>query len=536
MLEILRVQNIVLIDAVEIHFGAGFHVLSGETGAGKSALLQALSLVTGSKADLSLLRQGCKQGFVEAVFSPRSDHEWQQLLGEAGLTWYPDEPIVLRRELSASGKTRAFYNDQLITQTLLKQIGAHCLEIVGQQATHNVRTLSVQREFVDTYGTLLPLLARFQQAFHKEKTCEAEWQALRQAESQRVREREGIEREREELQRANLQEDEEPLLIAEHDQMQHAQELLEGLETLSHRMGDRQHSLIVLAQREKQALERLMPMDPSLAEVVSAMERVQIELHEVDRWIERAIAKIERHPQRFQRLQERLQEIHQLKKRYGPTVASIKVYQQTLETRFQQLEAADLRQIELERLLETARQETEEAARALTTARMAHLHPFAEALQRHLEPLNMPKVQVNIRRHARARCLYGDEEIEIFFLPNCGEKELPISESSGGELSRIHLAVHMVLKGKSTVSSLVFDEIDANIGGATARVVGEMLAHVSRHTQVLCITHFPQVARFATHHLQIVKMEESGRTLTKVASLSPEERHVELARMMGGAV
>lgn len=533
MLEVLRIQNIVLIDNVEVHFGSGFHVLSGETGAGKSALLQALALVTGVKADLSLLRQGSKQGFVEAVFSPRSDETWKHLLQDAGLTWHPDEPIVLRRELALPGKTRAFYNDQLITQTLLKQIGTHCLEIVGQQATHNVRALNVQREFVDTYGTNLPLLMRFQQAFQKEKASTAEWQLLFDTEPERLRQREIIERERGELKRANLQEEEEEQLIAEHDRMQHARELFMGLEAFSHRMGDRERSLISLAQREKHALERLMHFDPALADVVSAMERVQIEVQEIDRSIERAMAKIEFQPQRLEQLEQRLQEIHQLKKRYGPTFALIIAHQEKLEKQFQQLEEADRRQIELKELLNVMRNETEEAATKLTHARNAQLKPFAKELQGHLELLNMPKVQVDVRRHPRARCQHGDEDLEIFFLPNFGEKELPISESSGGELSRIHLSLQMVLSGKSTVSSLVFDEIDANIGGATAKVVGEMLANVGQHTQVLCITHFPQVARYATHHLQIMKVEDGGRTLTKVTSLSQEERRHELARMMG---
>lgn len=534
MLTILRIQNIVLIESVEIHFGAGFHVLSGETGAGKSALLQALGLVIGAKADLSLLRQGTKQGFVEAVFSPRSDTQWKHLLEEAQLTWDPDEPIVLRRELSLSGKTRAFYNDQLITQALLKQIGAECIEIVGQQASHNMRSLSMQRELLDLYGDIAPLLKEFQTAFHIEKKYDAEWQELRNKEPERVRQREMMEREQSQLHEANLQEEEEQNLIAQHDRMQHAREFLEGLETLSHRMGGSQNALIALAQREKHALERLVHLEPSATEVVSAMERVQIELQEINLWIARSMAKVEFDAAHFQRIEERLQEIHLLKKRYGPTLSSVIAYKETLEARLQKLTEADLRQIDLETLLEKAQKATGEAARALTAARMNHLKPFAEALQVHLEPLNMPKVQVDVKCHLRPRSQSGDEEVEIFFLPNFGEKILSISESSGGELSRIHLAIHMVLSGKSTLSSLVFDEIDAHIGGGAATIVGQMLADVSRNTQVICITHFPQVARYATHHLQIAKVEESGRTVTKVAALSQEERRHELARMMGG--
>lgn len=533
MLEILRVQNIILIETVEIHFGVGFHVLSGETGAGKSALLQALALVTGAKADLSVLRQGAKQGVVEAVFAPRCDDAWRQLLDEAELVWHADEPIVLRRELSVSGKTRAFYNDQLITQARLQQMGSLCLEIVGQQASYNIRMLSTQRGLVDTYGETLPLLTRFQEALHREKMLAKERQELSEKAPERVRQREIIEKEREELSSHNLQEEEEAGLIAEHDRLQHAQVLLEGLEGISHRIGGKQDSLLALAKQEKQALERLMPIEPSLAELAGQMQRVQIELQEMYRWMGDAMGKLEFHPERFEQLEQRLTAIHVLKKRYGPTFSAILAHKEALEARWQQLEAADLRQVMLEDLLDAAKQETEHAARALTAARLGAMQPFARALQAYLEPLNMPNVQVDVRHNARARGLHGDEDIEIFFLPNLGEKELPIAESSGGELSRIHLALHMALRGKMAASSLVFDEIDANIGGSTARVVGEMLVRVSEHTQVLCITHFPQVARFAAHHLQIAKVEEGGRTVTKVTSLSPEERHQELTRMMG---
>lgn len=534
MLTILRIQNIVLIESVEIHFGAGFHVLSGETGAGKSALLQALGLVIGAKADLSLLRQGTKQGSVEAVFSPRSDDAWRSLLEEAELSFDPDEPIVLRRELSASGKTRAFFNEQLITQTLLKQIGAKCIEIVGQQASYNMRSLSMQRDLLDLYGNLAPLLQDFQSAFHLENSYDTEWQQLRDKEPERVRQREIIERERDQLYQANLQEDEEQNLIAQHDHMQHAREFLEGLETLSHRMGGSQSALITLAQREKQALERLVALDPSATEAVLAMQRVQAELQEVNLWIARSLAKIEFDGAHFQHVEERLQEIHLLKKRYGPTLSAVIAYKETLDARLQKLSEADTRQMDLEDLLKSAQQETAKTASKLTAARKKQLKPFAEAMQKHLEPLNMPKVQVEIKCHPCSRSQNGDEEIEIFFLPNFGEKMLSIAESSGGELSRIHLAIHMVLSGKSTLSSLVFDEIDAHIGGGAATVVGKMLAHVSESTQVLCITHFPQVARYATHHLQIAKLEEAGRTVTKVKSLLQDERHHELARMMGG--
>lgn len=533
MLEILRVQNIILIEAVEIHFGAGFHVLSGETGAGKSALLQALALVTGVKADLSILRQGAKQGIVEAVFSARCDEAWRQLLEAAELSWHPDEKIVLRRELSISGKTRAFYNDQLITQALLKQMGCLCLEIVGQQASYNIRTVSTQRELVDTYGEILPLLTRFQQAFYLEKTLAKEQQELLSHEPERVRLREIIEKEREELKDANLQEDEEAQLIAEHDRLQSNEVLLEGLEGISQRIGGRPDALLARAQHEKQALERLSSIDPSFQEPYSSMQRIQIELQEIYRWMGDAIGKLEFHPERLEQLEQRLTAIHALKKRYGSTFEAIMAHKEALETRWKQLEEAQERQVLLEDLLSAAKQETEQAARALTLKRLEVLKPFASALQAYLEPLNMPKVQVDARCTPRERCLHGDEEIEIFFLPNLGEKELPIAESSGGELSRIHLALHMALRGKVMAPSIIFDEIDANIGGSTARIVGEMLAHVSEHAQVLCITHFPQVARFATHHLQIAKVEEAGRTVTKVTSLSLEERQHELMRMMG---
>lgn len=533
MLEILRIQNIILIETAQVHFGAGFHVISGETGAGKSALLQALALVTGCKAELSFLRQGAKQGMVEAVFAPRCDEAWKQLLHEAELPWYENEPIVLRRELSTLGKTRSFYNDQLITQTLLKQMGALCLEIVGQQASYNVRFCSTQREFIDIYGGNLPLLTAFQRAFQHEKDLEKQLQQLTQHEHERVRQRQTLEQERAELTAANLQHDEEALLLQEHDGLQNAKVLLEGLETLSQRLGGRPDSLLYLAQREKQALERLSALEPSLSEAIESMQRVQMEVQDVYSRVGSTIAKLDFHPERCEEIEQRLNLLHQLKKRYGASTTAILSYAQEIDKRLQELDRLDMRQMELESLITAAQKETEGAAQKLTKARMAHLEGFAKQLQAHLEPLNMPKVQVTVKAAPKARCHYGDEEIEIFFLPNVGEKELSIADSSGGELSRIHLAIHMALCGKSHTQSIFFDEIDANIGGVAAGVVGDMLAGLSRQAQVICITHFPQVARHATHHLQIAKVEEEGRTLTKVTALSQEAREHELARMMG---
>lgn len=535
MLRALSIRNIILVESVEVSFASGFTVISGETGAGKSAIMAALSLVAGARSDSGVLRKGADKGIVEATFDQSDTERTTHLLEEAGISWEKGERLLIRRELSSTGRSRAFINDQLVSLSCLKAIGDVLIEMVGQHASQELRQTDHHRLVVDLFGSLSSSREAFALAWQSLHSLTAERDQLNHQEAQRIRDMDSLLMQQEELDEANIQEGEEEELFAEYSILSNAAELMQGTETLAQAVSGDEESALRLLTKQRALMQRLVKLDAGLRESEEALERAILEMQELGCSLGQHLARLENNPQRLTQVSERLSLINKLKRKYGPLASNVCLYHARLRDKIKQLEGADARLGSLQKEVIAQEQLVDQLAQVLSQKRTQAASKLERALFQQLASLNMPKVQLQIRVQPQKRTSTGDDLVEMQFAPNTGERLLAVQDcASGGELSRLLLAIKAVLADKQAVPTLVFDEIDANIGGETALIVGRKLAEIGQSLQLLCITHFPQVARFAQTHLLISKEEEHGRTFTRIEVLNEVTRAKELQRMIGG--
>lgn len=535
MLKHLRIQNIILIESADITFEAGLNVLSGETGSGKSALMNALNLIVGERTDTSVIRRGAEKGVVEAVFDTSAIPQLEIVLEQGGIDHEKGEDLIIRREISLAGKSRAFINNQMAQLGLLRKAVPLLLDIVGQHANQQLLSVDNHRDILDIFGGLEQDAAAFAHSWEEERQQRMQLDEMVRSEAQRLRDIEMYERELEELRAAQLQENEEEELFAEYSLLTNSENLLHKVQEITQTLcGDRQNALAILT-RHKAAFEHIGRIDPSLVDSAKAYENALLELQEVAYTLTRYQSSIEQNPDRVAEVNERLSLINRLKKRYGNTIAEIREYQVQSEQKLHLLCNGDCLMEELRQQLQKLEERNSQVCQKLTEQRRKAAHQLETAVTQELRALNMPNVEFFADMAPQKRNSSGEDHVEFYLSPNVGEHRIPVKEcASGGELSRLMLALQSLLAGKKQVPSLIFDEIDANIGGETAVVVGANLRKIGSKHQVLCITHFPQVAKQAHHHLQISKHEHNGRTLTLIKELDEDAREEELTRMLGG--
>jgi len=534
MLNRLHITNIILIDTAEMCFGRGLNVLSGETGSGKSAIMNALSLILGERAETGMIRRGCDKGSVEASLEIEGIPALAHQLEEAGIHHEAGDELIIRRDISMAGKSRAFINNQAVQLTLLRQLGDYLFKIIGQHATQWLLSVEKHREIVDMFGDLGKDVSAFSKSWSEENLNRKELETLINQEAQRLREIEVCRMELDELIEASLKDGEDDDLFAEYTLLSNAQDRTEKAHQITQTLSGERVSIIASLNRDKTVFEQLIQIDPSLTDAYRAYKSSLLELQEIAYTLHAYRSKIESSPARTSEVNERLTLITRLKRKYGSTMGEIQGYMDALSNKLSVLENADVRIEELQLGLSILEAANNKRSQDLTKKREASAKKLGEAIVTQLRSLNMPKVEFRVKITPQRRTGKGDDAIEFYLVPNIGEHEIPIKEcASGGELSRLMLAIQSLLAGKEYTPTLVFDEIDANIGGETAVIVGEKLKEIGEKHQVLCITHFAQVARQAHHHFQISKREESGRTLTLVMSLKDGEKEAELARMLG---
>jgi DNA repair protein RecN (Recombination protein N) len=535
MLKELRLTNIVLVESAVLVFASGFNILSGESGSGKSAIMNALNLIAGDRSDTSIIRRGSEKGTVEAVFDIDAIPLLHQFLNESGIEHEPSSELFIKRELSASGKSRAFINNQLAQLSLLKQVSAFLFDIVGQHANQKLLSLDYHRQALDAYGDLQEDCTAFAVCWDKEMHVRTSLEKLIHSEAQRMRDIEICRMEIEELLQANLKDDEEEL-FAEYTQLSNADELAQKTGEISRALDGEKGSVLALLSRQKNPFEQLALLAPSLSEIAAAFENALLELQEVAHSLRTFESRIEHNPARAAELNERLELIAKLKRKYGATVPEMQNYLIQSQQKLTYLENADVEIEELQQQLKELNDKSNFLAQKLSEKRRQAARDFQCTIVNHLQALNMPKVEFIVDISQQKRSRNGDDKIEFFLVPNVGENQVSLRDcASGGELSRVMLAMQAMLAGKEQIPCLIFDEIDANIGGETATAVGEKLSKIGSQHQVLCITHFPQVAKFAEHHLKIFKQEVDGRTVTNIDILNKTARHQEIARMQGVA-
>src|SRR5579862_4831847 len=535
MIKQLSLTHFVLVEKAQILFSPHFNIITGETGAGKTAIIEAISLALGARADTSLIRQGSERSTIEATFDISSLSCVHSLLQEAGIEYDPQEELIIRREITHEGKNRAYINCHLVPLPFLQKVGCTLLDFIGQHAIQDLRNSDFQRSLIDLYADLQGDLALFQQSYKREKALLQRSEELKAQSATREKQEEILRYQLQEIEAEALQVGEDDTLFEKYQRLVHQNEISEKLKEILNKLADSPSSVFIQLNRMHKLLDSLIKIDPLLAEPFSLIQQAQLCVNEAHLQINSYFATLEQDPNTLSYVENRLSSIARLKKKYGQTVAEIESFKNKLVQELQTFEnLATLLQDTQEELL-LAQEETARHAKQLTLRRIESAKKFQVLLTTLLQSLNMSKAEVHIEIRSQNRTSDGEDAVQFWLNANPGEQPALVREhSSGGELSRLFLAIKLALAEKNKTPTLIFDEIDANVGGKTASIIGEKLADLGKSRQVICITHFPQVAAKAECHFSVHKQEKENRTVTEILQLSKKQREEELLRMLGG--
>lgn len=554
MLTNLSIRDVVLIEALDLSLHAGFTALTGETGAGKSILLDSLGLALGERANAGLVRAGAEEARVTASFDIPQTHAAYALLKEQGIPAEAGEPLMLRRIVSREGRSRAWINDQPVGITLMRRVAVSLVEIQGQHEQMGLADSSTHRGLLDAYGVPAPLLRDVSATFDSWQSLRRDLDTARKNLLEAAREEEWLRHTVEELTTLNPQPGEEEQLALQRHGLQQSERrgeaIAAALAELTPR--DRRNSGPAAALRgASRALQRLLPtpiaeqtaIDPLEArtnEALSALESAENALAEAENLLSRLADESEANPRLLEDIEERLFTLRAAARKHDVTVDDLPALLADLSARLTALETGATQLDALEQAVKEARAQYEQAATRLSAAREKAARKMEQAVTKELKPIKLDKA----RFFAQIEPLSPDnwsrqgmEQVLFLIAANPGQPPGPLAKvASGGELSRLMLALKLVLAGQSGIGTLVFDEIDAGVGGATAAAIGERLHRLARSVQVLAVTHSPQVAASADAHLRIGKIVRDGQTATHAAPLSHAERQEEIARMLAGDV
>ena len=545
MLTALSIRDVVLIDRLDLAFGPGLTVLTGETGAGKSILLDSLGLALGARADASLVRAGCEQASVTASFSLPVDHPALDLLAEQGLE--PEDEIVLRRTVAKDGRSRVFLNDQPASVALLRRVGALLVEVQGQHEQMGLADPASHGPLLDAFGVPEPIRAAVTEAWRDWRDAVRRLDAAQAGIEAARRDEEWLRHAVEELAKLAPREREEDDLVAERQRMQQNERQAEALAAAMAELTprDRRGSTgpAAVLRSAARALQRLVPAhQPDLTNpaqaALAALERAQEALDEAEQLLARLVQEVDTDPRLLEQTEERLFALRAAARKHGVPVSELPALLEALRARLATLESGEAELAEMQQAAIRTKARYVTAAAALTEARQAAATRLRDQVMRELPPLRLDKARFFVEVSATPESAWnatGTDQVRFLIATNPGQDPGPLAKiASGGELSRLMLAVKVVLSAGSTVPTLVFDEVDSGIGGATAAAVGDRLARVADTVQVLVVTHSPQVAARGVAHFRVSKAVKAARTATTVEPLTLGDRREEIARMLAG--
>ena len=539
MLASLAIRDVVLIEKLDLSFDAGLAVLTGETGAGKSILLDSLGLALGHRAEAGLVRAGQAQASVAAAFLPSPDHPCFDILRDQGIS--AEDELVLRRVLQADGKSRAFINDQPVSVALLKRLGATLVEVQGQHEQVGLADPATHAGLLDAFGALDGERSATATAWAAWRDATRRLAAAREAIASAQREEEWLRHAVGELTDLAPEEGEEDTLAAERQRLQQGERRAEAIATALGELTprDRRAASPARALREAaRALERLPPPNDEAQPAIQALAAAQDALSEAEGLLTRLMSETGPDPRRLEQVEERLFALRAAARKHSVPVTELASLLANLRARLEALDAGAGEVATLEAAEAKARQAYLAAAAKLSAVRRKSASALEKALAEELPPLKLDRARLVIDITAREEAAWGaDGQDRVAFLvaTNPGQTPGALAKiASGGELSRLMLALKVVLARGSPVPTLIFDEVDSGIGGATAAAVGERLARVADRVQVLVVTHSPQVAARGTRHFRVAKQVKGQRAETRVEILDQAERYEELARMLAG--
>ncbi|MDZ4200185.1 MAG: DNA repair protein RecN [Kiritimatiellia bacterium] len=536
MLRSLRVRNLALAENVAVDFDPGLNILTGETGAGKSILIGALALILGERADKSLIRTGEEQCTAEAVFELADGRELARLLEELGLPPCEDGALLLRRSVKAAGGQN-WVNDAPATVQALRRIGEQLVDMHGPHDHQSLFQSEAQRDILDAFARTNRELEAYREAYGIGQAIRARRAELESVGDDVAGQMDLLAHRVKEIEEAALKPGEEEAVREEHEVVGHARRILELGGQISAVLTEEEGSAfqsLASTQRSFDELSRLLPVAKDWKqEALDLASRTQ----ELGQAIQTEISRLEADPARLEWLDQRLAIYQRLLRKYGPTLDDVHRVLDQSSTRLQDLKTRGEQLADLEKKLAEANVEIEKRGRILSARRKAAASELAEAIAGELEFLGFPGSSFAIVLEPQEPDAGGMDRVDFGFAPNVGESMRPLKAiASSGEISRVMLAIKAVLSEQDRIPVLVFDEIDANLGGSMGHAVGRELAGVAERRQVICITHLPQVAVHGTTHFAVVKEVIEGRTLSRVTPLqSLEDRATEIARMLGGS-
>jgi DNA repair protein RecN (Recombination protein N) len=529
----LAIQNIVLIEALALDLASGLVVLTGETGAGKSILLDALGLVLGNRADAGLVRAGCEAARVVAEFEVAADHPVRALLAEHELDG--DGPIILRRQLKADGGSRAFVNDQPVSAALLRELGGALAEIHGQHDERGLLSPKGHRALLDQFGGLADVLAACRAAWAAWKAADAEAHAARDRLAADQRDREWLEHAVAEVQALAAQPGEEAELALARAGMQKGARIADDLGAVAGQLASGSAMLAQAARR----LDRISGEHDLLAEALAALDRALVEAGEAETRLAEATQALDADPARLEQVEARLFELRAMARKHKVEADALPALAEALQARAAALVAGEASLVALEAAVEQAQAAYLAAAAAVSKARATAAVRLDAAVAGELAPLKLDAARFRTAISALAASEWGpegQERVEFEIATNPGADFAPLMKiASGGELSRFILALKVALASTGSAGTMVFDEIDRGVGGAVASAIGDRLSRLAGQAQVLVVTHSPQVAARGDSHWRIEKASDGGLARTSLTRLDPAARQEEIARMLSGA-
>ena len=558
MLTLLKIKNIALIDSLEVEFGAGLNLLTGETGSGKSIIVDSLGALTGERMSADLIKEGEQSATIEGLFSLPKTTELAAILDESGIE-IDDAELIVRRELSLTGKNRVFVNNQLVTQGFLKGVGAFLVDIHGQGEHASLFDPATHLEMLDAFARVDDERARTAEAYRQWSATRRELTELRQDESDKLQLLDILKFQVEEIGRSNLK-------LDENVELENEKRRLNNVEKLSSLSGDaytllyeQDESTLATFDKASRKVDELAEFDSRFVEYREPLEAARAVLEDLATTARDFRNHLEFSPSRLEEIETRLAEIAGLARKYGGTIGSVLVHLAESEKRLENIETAELRERELENKLADERNVYIDAATELHEKRVAAASKFEKEVEANLKTVALEKARFEVRIETpevtggnasvneRAAIVEdgtlldsrvsarGFDRIEFYFSANPGESPKPLVKvASGGEASRLMLILKTTAKTHDGERAAVFDEIDAGIGGRVAEAVGLKLKQLAREQQVLCVTHQPQVASQADRHFVVEKSMSRNKTTIGIRELADEERVAEIARMLAG--
>src|ERR1017187_9050995 len=536
MLQELVVENYAVVERLRIHFHSGLNLLTGETGSGKSILVDALGLLLGARASAEMVRTGESRARVAGIFDVRDHTAMRRLLEPSGLE-IEDGELLVEREILASGKSRAFVGSRPVAVSLLKELAPHLGDIHGQHDQQLLFVADAQRDMLDAFAANREPLERAAALYQQWRATALELEELERSEQEKLRLLDLWSFQRKEIESAALKPDEDVALENERRVLQNVQRLEEAATTAYTAVYDAPESAISLARAAARRVDELCRIDSSLEALRENLKAADLSLQEVSYALRDYISRLEANPGRLEEIETRLAAMDKLKRKYGQSIAEVLSFLEDVRRQIAAVEHAGERMEELRRQQKRLADEFEKLAADLTARRAAAARKLEKKVETELAGLAMAGTVFRVAINPAPWSEHGADRVDFLVSPNLGEEPRPLEKvASGGEISRIALALKTCLAAprNGPPRTLVFDEVDAGVGGSAAEGVGRRLKKLAVNNQVLCVTHLPQIACFADHHYLVEKRESNGRTEAVVEELDGAARTREVGRMLSG--